>query len=195
MKDGSGKLLLDVPVVMTRFLSKAYIFHGHMINHYLRNREQLLRGELRQEVKDYLYAQQYMALAAVYLTQGPNFNFTPTVLNVPMFYASVIPRTLRTLLEQSKMTSRRLSWKRYTNARLWVFYVGALVEQALASAQPFRHDQWFTDQLIELAAKLGIIAYYMLQGNLRGFLYSDVLTAQGSEWFDRMMGVYCNHQP
>ncbi|EXJ61013.1 hypothetical protein A1O7_05166 [Cladophialophora yegresii CBS 114405] len=192
VKDGEGKLFLDVPVIMTWFLSKAYIFHGHMINHYLRNRAQLRRQGLKPEVKDYLYAQQYMALAAIYLTRGPNFNFNPTVLNVPMFDASIIPRTLRTLLEESEISSKRPSWKRYVNARLWAYYVGALVEQAEATTRLDPRPQWFTTHLIELAAKLGVMSWHMLEGLLRGFLYSDILTAQGSQWFEQLMAAFCN---
>ncbi len=195
MKGADGKLFLDVPVVMTWFLSKAYIFHGHMVNHYLRHEKQLLRDGLRQEVKDYLYAQQYMALAAVYLTRGPNFNFNPTVLNIPMFDASIIPRTIRVLLERSEMHSRRPSWRRYANARLWVFYVGALVEQAGGSSRLVSDGPWFTTHLIELAAKMGVMSWCLLQVVLRGFLYSDSLTAQGSEWFDEMMAPYYDCQP
>jgi hypothetical protein len=189
VKDSEGKLFLDVPVIMTWFLSKAYIFHGHMINHYLRNKDQLRRQGLKPEVKDYLYAQQYMALAAIYLTRGPNFNFNPTVLNVPMFDASIIPRTLQTLLERGEMSSKRPSWKRYVNARLWAFYIGALVEQAEPSARLDTRPQWFTDHLIELAARLGLRSWHGLESLLRGFLYSDILTAQGSEWFEKLMAA------
>ncbi|OCT45591.1 hypothetical protein CLCR_01518 [Cladophialophora carrionii] len=192
VKDGEGKLFLDVPVIMTWFLSKAYIFHGHMINHYLRNKAQFRRQGLKPEVKDYLYAQQYMALAAIYLTRGPNFNFNPTVLTVPMFDASIIPRTLQTLLEESEMSSKRASWRRYANARLWAFYVGALVEQADGSTRTDSRQQWFTTHLIELAARLGVMSWHMLESLLRGFLYSEILTAQGSQWFEKLMAAFCN---
>ena len=77
---------------------------------------------------------------AVYLTREPNFNLNPTVLGVPMFDAAIIPLTLRALLEVSEMASKRPSWRMYTNARLWAFYVGALVEQAEASIQIDTYD-------------------------------------------------------
>ncbi|KAJ9604639.1 hypothetical protein H2200_010753 [Cladophialophora chaetospira] len=195
MKDTEGKLYLDVPVIMTWFLSRAYIFHGHMVNHYLRNRDELRRGGLKEEVQDHLYAQQYMALGAIYLTRGPNFNFNPTVLNVPMYDASIIPLTLRTLLEQSEMSSERFSWKRYINARLWVFYVGALVEQAETAVPSQPHSQWFTSGMVELAAEMGIVSWTTLREILRGFLYSDALTAQGSEWFEGLIAAHFDLDP
>lgn len=193
MKDIEGKLFLDTPVVMTWFLSKAYLFYGHMVNHYLRSKSQLERSGLKQEVKDHLYAQQYMALTAIYLTRGPNFNFNPTVLGLPMYDAAIIPQTLRTLLHRSEMYSDRPSWKLYINARLWAFYVGALVEQAESPVVYDSQFQWFTGRLIELSARLGVMEWHMLRELLRGFLYSDILTAQGSEWFERLMAIRGSH--
>lgn len=76
-----------------------------------------------------MYVQQYMALAAIYLTRSPKFNFNPTVLGIPMYDASTITQTLRSLLEQSESVSRRASRRKNTNARLWTLYVGALSEQ------------------------------------------------------------------
>ena len=195
LRNAEGRLFLDVPVVMTWFLSKAYIFNGHMVNHYLRNKAQLQGTGLTPEVTDHLHAQQYTALAAIYLTRGPNFNFNTTVLGIPMFDASIIPRTLRRLLEQSEMSSGRPSWKRYVNARLWAFYAGALVEQAEAFAQLSLQHQWFTTHLIELAATLNIMSWDVLRAVLRGFLYSDSLTAQGSIWFDPLIATYCQPVP
>ena len=190
LKNGEGILYLDDPIVMTWFFSKAYIFHGHMIIHYLKNKEKAQRQGLRLEVKDHLCAQQYMALAAIYLTRGPNFNFNPTVLGIPMYDAAIIPRTLRSLLEMSEMSSNRTSLTTYRNARLWAFYVGALVEQDGRSNQAGFTNQWFTDRLIELAARLGVMSWPALQSILRGFLYSEISTAQGSIWFERLMAMY-----
>ncbi|EXJ69667.1 uncharacterized protein A1O5_06738 [Cladophialophora psammophila CBS 110553] len=192
-RNAEGNLFLDVPVVMTWFLSKAYIFHGRMINHYLRSKEQFLCPDLKREIKDHLFAQQFMALAAIYLTRGPNFNFNPTVLGIPMFDGAIIAHTLRALLEHSEVSSQRPSWKKYINARLWAFYVGALPEQANASKEFIPEAQWFTVHLVRLASTLGIVSWHTLRQILRAFLYSDILMAQGSEWFETLMATHFEH--
>ncbi|KIW92923.1 uncharacterized protein Z519_06772 [Cladophialophora bantiana CBS 173.52] len=192
-RNAEGDLFLDVPVVMTWFLSKAYVFHGRMISHYLRSKEQFLCPDLRREIKDHLLAQQFMALAAIYLTRGPNFNFNPTVLGIPMFEGAIIPRTLRALLEHSEVSSQRPSWKKYINARLWALYVGALPEQADASKEVIPEAQWFMLHLVKLASTLGIVSWHALRQVLRGFLYSDILMAQGSEWFETLMVTHFEH--
>lgn len=187
LKTPRGSLFLDVPDVFVWYMSKAWIFHGRMVNHYLNIKEHLLHTEVDKEVKDHLYTQQYLALAAVYLTRTQRFNFNPKVLGIPMFDASIIPRTLRTTLEQSDISSQRPTWTRYVHARLWAYYVGALDEQAEIASQSDSCAQWFSIRLCELAGALGLTTWVSLRGVLRGFLYSDILTSQGAEWFETLM--------
>ena len=190
LKDASGKLYLDDPLLTTWYISKACVFHSWMINHYLRCKQQLQRLGLEQEVKDHLYAQQYMALAALYLMRGPNFRFNPSVLGRPVYDAAIIPRTLRAVLEVSELRSIRPSRRSYTNARLWAFYVGAIPEQAENPRGANSTDQWFTSHLIQHAYRIGVLSWEMLHKILSGFLYSDTLSSQGSQWFDGMVAAY-----
>jgi hypothetical protein len=167
-------------------LSRAVVLQGKLVNHYLAQKAKVSESE---EEMDHIYAQQYIALAAIYLTRI--WSFDVTVLGQPMFDAGPnILRRLRRLLEQSDRWPGGPSFHKYNNARFWALYVGALSEQLAAGHTKMKPErQWFNAKLAEQAYICDVEHWQAAREVLKGFVYNDHLPPHISTWFDRTLAT------
>jgi len=179
------------PVITTWRFARTCIFNGRMVHHYLNAAAELSRPDLQQKVKDHLYAQQYLALAGLWHVRDPFMN--PVLLGRPVYDGTAVLVALRKALELDRGTAERpfnmSSWDRYSNARLWALYVGALAERApnTFSAQVVQSLSWFNTNLAEQAAAMGIWTWSAAKAVFDGFLYHEAMSALGSDWFELLM--------
>lgn len=185
------KLTVVSPIVTTWRFARTCIFNGRMVHHYLNAEARLGRPGLQKEVKDHLYAQQYLALAALWHVRDPFMN--PVLLGKPIYDGTAVLVALRKALELDRGSAnspyKMSSWDRYRNARLWALYVGALAERApnTFSAQVVQSLSWFNTNLAEQAAAMGIRTWGAAKVIFNGFLYHESMSAQGSDWFELLM--------
>ncbi|KEF56051.1 uncharacterized protein A1O9_07632 [Exophiala aquamarina CBS 119918] len=179
------------PVITTWRFARTCIFNGRMVHHFLKAEAELRRPGLEQEVKDHLYAQQYLALAGLWHVRDPFMN--PILLGRPIYDGTAILVALRKTLELDRGAAEHpfsmSSWDRYKNARLWALYVGALAERApnTFSAQVVQSLSWFNTNLAEQAAAMGIWTWSAAKVVFDGFLYHESMSALGSDWFELLM--------
>lgn len=185
------KLTVVSPVVTTWRFARTCIFNGRMVHHYLNAEARLSRYGLQQEVKDHLYAQQYLALAALWHVRDPFMN--PVLLGRPIYDGTAVLVALRKALELDRGSTDRpcnmSSWDKYKNARLWALYVGALAERApnTFSAPVVQSLSWFNTNLAEQAAAMSVWTWSAAKVIFDGFLYHESMSAQGSDWFELLM--------
>ena len=170
---------------------RAVLTQGKLVNFYLRQQEKMTALNLNQETMDHLYAQQYIALAAIYLTRIWSFN--NTVLGKPMFDAGPgILERLREVLELSDRVPGGPTFYRYNNARFWAIYVGTLGEQISAGHAKIPVDptrQWFNVKLAEQAYATELTSWEAAREVLKGFVYNDHLPPHLSTWYDKNLAT------
>lgn len=185
------KLTVVSPVVTTWRFARTCIFNGRMVHHYLNAEARLSRSGLEQEVKDHLYAQQYLSLAALWHVRDPFMN--PVLLGRPIYDITAVLVALQKALELDRGYADRpcnmCSWDKYKNARLWALYVDALAERApnTFSAPAVQSLSWFNTNLAEKAATMGVWTWGAAKVIFDGFLYHKSMSAQGSDWFELLM--------
>jgi len=74
----------------------------------------------------------------------------------------------------------------YERLRLWSLYVGALAEQRGSLLSPeIEEKDWFTQNFVQHASKLGLHSWQDAEQVLEGFLHSQHIKPDGSVWFSR----------
>jgi hypothetical protein len=72
----------------------------------------------------------------------------------------------------------------YERLRLWSLYVGALAEQRGSLLSPeIEEKDWFTQNFVRHASKLGLHSWQDAEQVLKGFLHSQHVQPDGSVWF------------
>jgi hypothetical protein len=72
----------------------------------------------------------------------------------------------------------------YERLRLWSLYVGALAEQRGSLHSPeIEEKDWFTQNFVRHASKLGLHSWQDAEQVLEGFLHSQHVQPDGSVWF------------
>ncbi|RMD42593.1 hypothetical protein DV735_g2530, partial [Chaetothyriales sp. CBS 134920] len=176
----------QAPLVTLWLIFRAVLSQGKLINLYLKLQQQVAI-ESDEDMLDQLYAQQYLALAAIYLTRLWAFN--NTVLGKPMFDAGPgILSRLRNVLEASERWPGGPTFHFYKNARIWAAYVGALGEHFNAMHSITLLDpatMWFNRQFARLALASNITTWTGIRKVLQGFIYNDQHPPHLSTWFER----------
>ena len=167
-------------------LSKGYIHHGRIINHYLDLTQPLRSPSLPKRVRNELITQQFLALAAVYHLKV--LSRDPILLGVPVFDArkAILP-ALRAGIDESSRLCKDTKEHWNVNARLWALYVGAMAEQRFPGPDVDPHEQWFNSHLAEQAISMRLRTWEEVQKILVGFLYFDRIPPNGSEWFEESL--------
>ena len=177
-------------LVLAWITYRAIVSQGRMITFYLSKKGRLAAPGLTDEAKDGLYAHQYIALAALYITR--HWSFSNNVLGEPMFRAGPnIIAALQDILERSDCWPGGPSFHKYNNARLWALYVGAVGER-VNSRQATDADltkMWFHRRMAEQAYVLNVTTWDAAKTIFMGFLYTDLIPPSGKEWFEKTLAA------
>ena len=172
-------------LILAWIVFRAVIAQGKMINYYLKRKEELEQPDITEQVMDCLYAQIYLALAAIYIARLWSFN--NPVLGTPMFDANPnIAARLRKTLEESDRSPGGPTFHQYNHARLWAFYVAALGEQQDFDLGRTKEDpckQWFNRKLADQSYITDVTTWEQAKSVFKGFLHTDLLPPNGSTWF------------
>ena len=175
-------------LVLAWIAYRAIVSQGRMITFFLEKKGRLVAPNLTEEAKDSLYAYQYTALAALYITR--HWSFSNSILGEPMFRAAPkILAALREVLEQSDRWPGGPSFHKYNNARLWALYVGAVGEQVLgkqSSGSAFS-EMWFHRKMAEQAYVLDVTTWDAAKTIFMGFLYTELIPPNGKDWFEKTL--------
>jgi hypothetical protein len=91
----------------------------------------------------------------------------------------LLPRLRRILALDEEPTANP-----YERVRLWTLYVGALAEQRGSLLSPeIEEKDWFTQNFVRHASKLGLHSWQDAEQVLEGFLDSQHVQPDGSVWF------------
>ena len=179
-------------IILAWIVFRAVIAQGKMINYYLKRTEDLSSPNVTEQMKDQLYAQMYLALAAIYIARLWSFN--NAVLGTPMFDANPnIAQRLRETLEESDRLPGGPTFHQYNRARLWAFYVGAFGEQQDFHLERTKEDpckQWFNIKLAEQAYITDVTTWKQARDIFKGFLHTDLLPPNGSVWFKKTLQTH-----
>ncbi|RMZ78342.1 hypothetical protein DV738_g3866, partial [Chaetothyriales sp. CBS 135597] len=174
------------PLIALWLIFRGVLSQGKLVNMYLKLQEQVSM-ESDQDTLDQLYAQQYLALAAIYMTRMWALN--NTVLGKPMFDAGPgILSRLRNVLEASESWPGSPTFQFYKNARIWAAYVGAVGEHFNATHSITLLDpatMWFNRKFANLALASNITTWTGVRNILQGFIYNDQHQPHLSSWFER----------
>ena len=178
-------------LILAWILFRAVIAQGKMINYYLKKSRDLVESNAAEEAIDRLYAQIYLALAAIYIARLWSFN--NAVLGTPMFDANPnIAAKLRETLEASDRLPGGPTFHQYNHARLWAFYVGAFGEQQDFDFGRSKDDpskQWFNRKLAEQSYITNVKTWERAKNVFKGFLHTDLLPPNGSTWFSKTLEI------
>jgi hypothetical protein len=132
----------------------------------------------------------YTALAALHWTRAVS-----RIENIPVGLTATGPvttiyeagPTILAAMKQALIASETSHDIKRDRVRLWALYIEALAEQTGTKNRLDAGGEWFNVRFESQAKMIGLGTWNEVKELLRGFLYTDHLRPNGSQWFFKIM--------
>jgi hypothetical protein len=166
---------------------RTFLEHGQLINLYM----DLMEGcEMKSSRPADRYMQAALTVALIYMGRRNAHECYIGSVDVRDASPNLVRELQRTLtLTWDHLASEVESDQEYSEAFLWMLYVGALNEKRMAMTG-LPHTVWFCRRLCEHARACGVKTWSQMRVIAEQFLYTPLIGPDGSIWFDNLLQAY-----
>ncbi len=155
---------------------------GKLVHRYCMFKELTDSISTSHGLRDYYFAQQYIAISAVRWSRSSQGSVCGKNI-----WAGRSLAALRPALEQSLRIKGSVDWEKWKEVRLWALYVGAIAERSEAQSTLDVSTGWFRNHFARQVRDMGLASWDDVVQILRLFLFDSEAYEAECAWFEDTM--------